>query len=452
MVCAKLPNPDDALLLTPLIEKKRDGGRLTPDELETLLRAYMEGAFADYQMSAFLMAAFIRSLDPGELSVLTRAIIESGTRLDFADDGPPPVDKHSTGGVGDKVSLVLAPLLAEAGLRVPMMSGRGLGHTGGTLDKLESIPGFQVSIELDRFRTILDEVGCAMIGQTREIAPLDGRLYALRDVTGTVPSPTLIAASIVSKKVAEGIEALVLDVKFGRGAFMTDERRARGLARTMVDLAAAEGVRATALLTAMDAPLGYTIGNALEVAEAIETLRGGGPADLREVTLALGAELLVSTGRAADVEAAAAGLGTILEGGAALGRLARLIEAQGGDPRVADDPGRLPSAPVRVPFRSPAPGWLDIDARRVGLASVELGAGRRRVADRIDPTVGFELHRLAGDHVSEGEVLVTIHAADSSSAATAGQRLIEAIELSEEPLPPRRLILDRVDEAGRADG
>ena len=410
----------------------------------------MEGALAEYQMAALLMAAFIRGLDSEELSVLTRSIIASGTRLDFRDGGAPAVDKHSTGGVGDKVSLVLAPLLAEAGLRVPMMSGRGLGHTGGTLDKLEAIPGFDVDVGLDRFRAILDEVGCAMIGQTKEIAPLDGRLYALRDVTGTVPSPALIAASIVSKKVAEGIEALVLDVKCGRGAFMPDEAQGHALARKMVGLAAAEGVRATALLTRMDAPLGHTVGNALEVAEAIETLRGGGPADLREVTLALGAELLVSTGRATDVREAAARLATILETGAPLGRFARLIEAQGGDPLVADDPDRLPVAPVRLAFRSPGAGWLDIHARRVGLASVELGAGRRRVEDAVDPTVGFEFHRVAGDQVSEGETLVTIHAADAAGAATAASRLAEAIELYEEPRSTPPLILERV--AGGAPG
>lgn len=432
------------MLLTPLIERKRDGGRLAPEELEALLRAYAQGEFAEYQMSAFLMAAFIRGLDAGELEVLTRAIIASGTRLDFGGGDAPAVDKHSTGGVGDKISLVLAPLLAEAGLRVPMMSGRGLAHTGGTLDKLEAIPGFEVNVGLDRFRAILDEVGCAMIGQTEEIAPLDGRLYALRDVTGTVASPPLIAASIVSKKVAEGIEALVLDVKCGRGAFMTDEGRARELARMMVDLAAAEGVRATALLTAMDAPLGHAVGNALEVREAIDTLRGGGPADVREVTLALGAELLVSAGRAEDAGEAAAGLAAILETGAPLGRFARLIEAQGGDPRVADDPSRLPVAPVRVPFRAPTAGWLDIHARLVGLASVELGAGRRRIDDVVDPSVGFELHRGAGERVAAGETLATIHAADEAGASTAASRLTGAIRISEEPTPGRRLILDRV--------
>ncbi len=432
------------MLPTRIIERKRDGGRLSSEELAAFLRAYLAGSVAEYQMSAFLMAAFIRGLDPAELSVLLREIIESGVRLRFTEDGPPAVDKHSTGGVGDKVSLILAPLLAEAGLRVPMMSGRGLGHTGGTLDKLEAIPGFNVSLDLARFRAVLDEVGCAMIGQTREIAPLDGRLYALRDVTGTVPSPPLIAASIISKKVAEGIGALVLDVKCGRGAFIPDREEARGLARTMVDLATAEGVRTSALLTAMDAPLGRTVGNALEVCEAIEALRGEGPPDLRAVTLALGAELLVSVGRARDVEQAGAELGTILDGGWALERFVRLTEVQGGDPRVADDPGRLPSAPVREPFRSPGSGWLDVHARRVGVASVELGAGRRRVEDAVDPRVGFEFHRKAGDRVSEGERLVTVHAADAASAATAAHRLADAIRLSPKPPAPQPLILERI--------
>ncbi|WP_420447036.1 thymidine phosphorylase [Candidatus Palauibacter sp.] len=432
------------MLPTRILEKKRDGGRLSPDELAAFLRGYLEGGVAEYQMSAFLMAAFIRGLDSAELSVLLHETIESGARLRFAKDGPPAVDKHSTGGVGDKVSLVLAPLLAEAGLRVPMMSGRGLGHTGGTLDKLEAIPGFCVSVELDRFRAILREVGCAMIGQTKEIAPLDGRLYALRDVTGTVPSPALIAASIVSKKVAEGIGALVLDVKCGRGAFMTDREQARALARTMVDLAAAEGVRTSALLTAMDTPLGRTVGNALEVREAIDTLRGEGPADLREVTLALSAELHVSAGCAPHAEAAAAELGAILDSGTALERFVRLIEVQGGDPGVVDDPGRLPSAPVREPFRSPGSGWLDVHARKVGMASVELGAGRRRAEDAVDPRVGFEFHRTTGDEVAEGERLLTVHAADSASAATAGHRLADAIRLSPEPPAPQPLILERI--------
>ena len=284
------------MLFSTLIERKRDGHALEPGELRALLDGYLSGHLAEYQMSAFLMAVYFRGLDPLELAELTRAIIESGTRLDFSDGERPAVDKHSTGGVGDKVSLILAPLLAEAGLRVPMMSGRGLGHTGGTLDKLESIPGFDTRIGLDRFGEILADVGCAMIGQTPDIAPLDGRLYALRDVTGTVPAIPLIASSIISKKVAEGVSALVLDVKFGGGAFMTEPDDARELARVMVRLAAAEGLTATALLTAMAAPLGRTVGNALEVAESIACLAGGGPPDLREVTIELLAELMVAAG------------------------------------------------------------------------------------------------------------------------------------------------------------
>jgi pyrimidine-nucleoside phosphorylase len=430
------------VLLTTLIERKRDGEALAPEELRRLLDAYLTGELADYQMSAFLMAAFIRGLSPAEVTELTRAIIASGARLD-PGEGPPAVDKHSTGGVGDKVSLVLAPLVAEAGLRIPMMSGRGLGHTGGTLDKLESIPGFEVRIELDRFRAILADVGCAMIGQTDEITPLDGRLYALRDVTGTVPSAALMSASIISKKVAEGISALVLDVKCGRGAFMTDREDAEALARTMVDLAAAEGVTATALLTRMDAPLGRMVGNALEVREAIDCLRGGGPADLREVTLALSAELLVLGGIERDADGARARLEGLLDDGGALERFRRLIEAQSGDPRVVDDPDRLPAAPVRRDVSVREAGIVDIDARAVGLASVELGAGRRKTEDDIDPRVGFEFHVQAGDSVDAGDPLVTIHAADEDAARSAAAAIEEAVAIDDAG-SPEPLILSRI--------
>ena len=431
------------MLLTTLIERKRDGHRLAPEELRALLDGYMSGELADYQMAAFLMAVFFRGLDAEELSELTRAIIDSGTRLDLDEPGRPAVDKHSTGGVGDKVSLVLAPLLAEVGARVPMMSGRGLGHTGGTLDKLESIPGFEVDLDLDRFREILDDVGCAMIGQTAEIAPLDGRLYALRDVTGTVPAIPLIASSIISKKVAEGISSLVLDVKFGDGAFLPDLEDARTLARTMVELAATEGVRATALLTAMEAPLGKTVGNALETREAIECLAGDGPADLRELTLALSEEVLPAGRTRSDLEEA-------LDSGRALARFARLVERQGGDPRVAEEPDRLPAAPVRRVLEAP-PGTDGevvhaIAARAVGLAAVELGAGRRRVEDEIDPAVGFELHVVPGDAVSGGMPLVTIHARTEAEAEIAARRLSDALAIGgPDEAPPRRpLILERI--------
>ncbi|MFQ5529447.1 MAG: thymidine phosphorylase, partial [Gemmatimonadota bacterium] len=300
-----------------LIERKRDGGELAAGELRGFLDAFMAGNVADYQMSAMLMAVFFQGLSPAELQTMTRCIIDSGERLDFSGSSAPAVDKHSTGGVGDKVSLVLAPLLAEYGLRVPMMSGRGLGHSGGTLDKLEAIPGFRTDMQLDEFRATVDELGCAMIGQTGQITPLDGRLYALRDVTGTVESVPLISASIVSKKVAEGISGLVLDVKVGRGAFMTDEAAARDLAETMVGLAESLGLHASALLTAMDEPLGCMVGNALEVREAVECLRGDGPADLRDVTLELCTEAVMVAGESADEVSVRSELAALLDGGAA---------------------------------------------------------------------------------------------------------------------------------------
>lgn len=406
----------------------------------------MKDEVADYQMAALLMAVFFRGLSADELAEMTRAIIESGRRLDFGDDGPPAVDKHSTGGVGDKVSLVLAPLLAEYGLRVPMMSGRGLGHTGGTLDKLESIPGFRTDLDLDEFRLVVAELGCAMIGQTPQIAPLDGRLYALRDVTGTVQSLPLIAASIVSKKVAEGIGGLVLDVKVGRGAFMEDEASARELARTMVDLAASFGLRASALLTGMDEPLGVAVGNGLEVRETIECLRGGGPADLREVTLALCVAAVTRAGIATDEAEARRRLEALLDDGSALDRLGRLIERQGGDRRVVDQPDRLGAAPVVTDFTAPRSGWIGaLDAREIGLAAVGLGAGRRALGDEIDPTVGFEVLAAVGDRVESGQALVRIHAGSAAAAEDAVLRLGRALELTEsEPARPP-LILGRVD-------
>ncbi len=423
------------MLPSELIERKRDGHELTSEELGFLLSGYQAGEVADYQISAFLMAVYFQGLSTAELSALTGAMIDSGRRLDFAGGESPAVDKHSTGGVGDKVSLVLAPLLAEFGLRVPMMSGRGLGHTGGTLDKLESIPGFQTQIDLTEFEAILADIGCAMIGQTPEVAPLDGRLYALRDVTGTVQSIPLIASSIISKKVAEGIEALVLDVKYGSGAFKPSYEAALELARALVTLAAAEGLKASALLTAMEQPLGVTVGNALEVRESIETLAGGGPADLREVTLALCAEAVVLSG-VADETAARTRLEAILDSGAALERFAKLIERQSGDPSVVENPERLPSAPVQAPWVASRDGFVgSIDARQVGLAAIELGAGRARLDDVVDPAVGFEIECGIGDPVETGQRLATIHAASKSAAQAAAERLQRAITLVPEAPP-----------------
>jgi pyrimidine-nucleoside phosphorylase len=420
------------MLVAELIERKRDGEELSAAELDEFLAGYLSGDIAEYQMASFLMAVFFRGLSATELTALTRAIIGSGARLDFDDGGPPAVDKHSTGGVGDKVSLILAPLVAEAGLRVPMMSGRGLGHTGGTLDKLESIPGFQTRIDLEEFRAVLADVGCAMIGQTPEIAPLDGRLYALRDVSGTVQSIPLIASSIISKKVAEGISALVLDVKCGRGAFMQSREDAEALARVMVGLAAAEGLRATALLTAMDEPLGEAVGHSLEVREALDALADGGPADLREVTLALSAELLVSAGIADTTPAARRALEDILASGRAAQRFARLVERQGGDPGIVEDPSSLPSAPVQAVYEAPRSGRVArVDARRIGLTALELGAGRRRVEDSVDLAVGFIVETRVGAIVEGGEPLVAIHARDEAGARRAVERLQDAIQITD---------------------
>jgi pyrimidine-nucleoside phosphorylase len=436
------------MLAKELIARKRAGAELTDEEFREFLVEYGSGRLPDYQMAAFLMAALLNGMSAAELSTLTRSIIESGRRLDFrSDGGPPAVDKHSTGGVGDKVSLILAPLLAEYGLRVPMMSGRGLGHTGGTVDKLESIPGFRTDLDLDAFQAVLADVGCAMIGQTHEIAPLDGRLYALRDVTATVPSIPLIAASIISKKVAEGIEALVLDVKYGSGAFMRDPDAAVLLAETMVDLAESEGMRATALLTAMEQPLGSTVGNALEVREAVQCLRGEGPSDLREVTLALAVESVAAVVPGLPAVEIQADLEAILDDGRALARFARLVERQGGDPDVTTRPDILPEAPLRVTWESPADGFVTrADAYEIGVAAVELGAGRRRIEDEVDPAVGLELHARRGDPVTRGQPVAEVHARSADAADRMIGRLRKAYEFGETPPEDLPLVWRRVPE------
>ena len=434
------------MLAQELIARKRDGAELGSEDLRQFLIDYGSGQVLDYQMSAFLMAVLFNGMSAAELSTLTRSIIESGEQLDFrSDGGPPAVDKHSTGGVGDKVSLILAPLLAEYGLRVPMMSGRGLGHTGGTVDKLESIPGFRTDLELDEFQDVLADVGCAMIRQTPAIAPLDGRLYALRDVTATVPSIPLISASIVSKKVAEGIEALVLDVKYGSGAFMRDPDRAVLLAETLVDLAESEGVRASALLTSMEQPLGRTVGNALEVREEVDCLRGDGPADLREVTLALAAECVVAAVPDATTAEVCSGLEAMLDDGRALARFAHLVERQGGDPDVTARTDLLPEAPLRVTWESPADGFVTrADAYEIGVAAVELGAGRRRIEDEVDPAVGVELFARRGMSVQRGEPVAEVHARTEGAAQAMILRLQAAYEFGEAPPEELPLVLRRV--------
>ncbi|HEX6836670.1 MAG TPA: thymidine phosphorylase, partial [Polyangia bacterium] len=382
-----------------LIRRKRDGGALAPDEIAAFVRGVTDGAVPDYQAAALLMAIYFRGLDGAELAALTDAMLHSGDVLDLADIPGAKVDKHSTGGVGDKISLHLAPAVAACGVLVPMISGRGLGHTGGTLDKLEAIPGFTVNLDESRFRAVLRECGLALIGQTERLAPADKRLYALRDVTGTVESIPLIAASIMSKKLAEGIDGLVLDVKVGSGAFMKTPERARELARTLVDIGRRAGKRVTAFLTDMDQPLGRWIGNAVEVHESLMVLQGHGEPDLVELTLTLGAEMLVLGGAARDVDDGRARIGRALADGSALARFRRCVALQGG--AIPDSEQRwFPAAHEKVDAGA---GYVQrIDAEAVGLAALRLGAGRTRKEDAIDPGAWVRLMAKVGERVEPG--------------------------------------------------
>jgi pyrimidine-nucleoside phosphorylase len=443
------------MVIPPLIEHKRDGKSLTAGQWAALIRDYAAGKVPDYQMSALLMAVFFRGLEPTELAALTDAMIDSGDRLRFEGHPVPVADKHSTGGVGDKVSLLLAPMVASCGVAVPMMSGRGLGHTGGTLDKLESIPGFRTDLTLREARAQIDRLGCAMLGQTPEIAPADKRLYALRDVTGTVESIPLIAASIMSKKLAEGLGGLVLDVKTGSGAFLTDTARAIELARTMIGLGEARGCPTVALLTAMDRPLGRACGNALEVEEAIAGLRGGGPADLMAVTYALGTEMLVLVGAARSPAEARQRLEEAVASGRALQTFARVIEAQGGDPAVAEDPGVLPQAQAVEVYRAERAGVVAaVEPRRIGRAIVELGGGRSTIDDVVDPTVGFVITVKPGDPVREGEPIASVFARDEAGIALGIEALQEAVTVGEmghlTPLVSHRITSRGVEQLGEA--
>jgi thymidine phosphorylase len=406
-----------------LIAAKRDGRRLADDGIRWLIAAYTRGDVPDEQMSALLMAIYFRGLEPGELRTWTEAMIDSGDRLDLGSVPWPTVDKHSTGGVGDKVSLILAPLVASCGAAVPQLSGRGLGHTGGTLDKLESIPGWRAALPPDEMISVLRRVGCVICAAGSGLAPADRRLYALRDVTGTVESIPLISSSIMSKKIAEGTAALVLDVKVGSGAFIEDLEDARHLAQTMVALGAEHGVRTSALLTRMYAPLGYAVGNAVEVAESVDTLRGEGPADLVEVTLALAAEMLRLAGVDADPAAA-------LADGRALEKFRAMIAAQGGDP---DAP--LPQAAHAETVTAPHDGWMwRLDARAVGVAAWRLGAGRARKEDPVDPAAGILCCAKPGDQVEGGQPILELRSNDPGRMTGARQALDGAIEIG--PVPP----------------
>ncbi len=429
-----------------LIKAKREGGRLAPEDIRAFIAAYTAGTVPDYQMAALCMAVFFRGLDSVELGAWTRAMLESGEVLDLSETPGVKVDKHSTGGVGDKVSLSLAPLAAACGVPVPMISGRGLGHTGGTLDKLESIPGFKVDLPVSEYRRLVREVGACLIGQTATLAPADKKLYALRDVTATVDCLPLIASSIMSKKLAEGIDALVLDVKVGSGAFMKRPEDARALARTMIAIGTEMGRKVTALLTDMDQPLGRAVGNALEVVEAVEMLRGRAPADYTEVTLALTAEMLVLGRKAATVDEARARLAQAIADGSAVRKLKELVAAQGGDPRAIDDYSVLPQARSTSDVVAPQAGFVTgIETEAVGLAAVALGAGRQRVDSRIDPAVGFTLLRKVGEPVKAGEPVVRIHYNDPAPVDEVKMRLQAAYRFGPQAPAPRPLVLERLE-------
>ncbi len=419
--------------IVDIIRSKRDGHRLTQAEIDRVVAGAADGSVPDYQLSALLMAIVLRGMDDEETAWLTDAMVRSGERLDLSWVPGPKVDKHSTGGVGDKTSLVLAPVAAACGVVVPMMSGRGLGHTGGTLDKLESIPGFSVSLDETMLHAGLGRVGCVMMGQTASLAPADRTLYALRDVTATVESIPLITASIMSKKIAEGIEGLVLDVKTGSGAFMKSVDRARALARSMVAVGARAGVTTEALVTSMDAPLGHAVGNAIEVAECLDTLEGHGPPDVEELSLALAARMLIVARVADTPQAAAARVRQALDSGAALEKFGEMVAFQGGDRRIIDDRRRLPSAPCRLPITASRSGSIRrVDAEAIGRATVLLGAGRDTVGAAIDHAVGAVVHRKPGDAVSAGDTLADLHYRREDDVAAAQRLVEEAFEIVED--------------------
>jgi pyrimidine-nucleoside phosphorylase len=428
-----------------LIRKKRDGGPLSSLEIEYLVGGCTNGSIPDYQMAAWLMAVVLRGMTREETAALTHAMLYSGEVLDLSSLPAKKVDKHSTGGVGDKTSLVLAPLVAAGGLYVPMISGRGLGHTGGTLDKLEAIPGFRVGLTVSEFHHVLKACGCCMIGQTEKIAPADRKLYALRDVTGTVESPYLICASIMSKKLAEGTDALVLDVKTGSGAFMKKEEDAVFLAELMVETGELMGKQMAALITDMNQPLGRMVGNALEVQECIEILHGGGPPDLRELCLELGAWMFYLGGVTKTIAQAKQLCEQLIASGQAFDRFRQMVELQGGDVSTIDDPTRLPRTAHHVEVPSPRTGYVAaIACEQIGTACVILGGGRERKEDAIDPAVGIVVHRKIGDKVSLGEPLCTIHCHSDAQAARARAMLEESYRIADEPPAHKTSLVHRV--------
>ncbi len=424
---------------------KRDGRSLSREEIGFFVAGVTNGSFPDYQASSLLMAIVLRGMNANETAWLTDAMVHSGVRVNLGDVPGVKVDKHSTGGVGDKTSLILAPLAAACGVPVPMMSGRGLGHTGGTLDKLESIPGFRVNLTLAEMKATLARTGCALVGQTSQIAPADKKLYALRDVTGTVESIPLISASIMSKKIAEGIDALVLDVKSGSGAFMKTDADSRRLAESLVSIGNASGVRTEAIITAMDAPLGRAVGNALEVIECLEVLKGRGPEDLIEISIELAARMLVLGRVAADPEDARRRVARAIQSGAGLERFGQIIEAQGGDQRVVEDYQRLPHVRDCRIVSASQRGYLSrLDAELLGRASVALGAGRDRIEDPVDFAVGIVVKAKPGDCVAAGDPILEIHYRDKATLDASLVHASRAIVIDEQRPEVRPLLLGEV--------
>jgi pyrimidine-nucleoside phosphorylase len=437
------------MLAHRLIERKRDGGRLENGEWRALIMAYAAGHIPDYQMSAFLMACFLKGLDRAETAALTEAMLHSGVQFELGAIGKPRLDKHSIGGVGDKVSIVLAPVVSIHGVVVPMVSGRGLGHTGGTLDKLESIPGFRTNLTLAEAHEQIAEIGCALIGQTSEIAPADRKLYALRDATATVESIPLIAASIMSKKLAEDLTGLVLDIKRGSGAFLTSFDQEVALANEMISLGESHDCPVVALFTAMDRPLGRACGNALEIEEAIATLKGEGPEDLVNVTAALCAEMLLMAGVTKNLDDGRVTVRDTLASGRAAEQFARIIEKQGGNPGVLDDPALLPQAAECELFTSQRAGFVQkVEPRAVGRGIIELGGGRATMEDKVDPAVGFVITAKPGDWVEAGEPLASIYARDRAGVDRGKAALRKAIAIGDEAEPPLPLISHRASAKG----
>lgn len=431
----------DPVRAIDVIRKKRDGAELSRAEIESFIHGYTAGDIPDYQVSAWLMAAFLRGLSRAETAALTDAMLHSGQVLNLSEFPAAKVDKHSTGGVGDKTSLVLAPLVAAGGLIVPMISGRGLGHTGGTLDKLESIPGFQVGLSTARAREVMHSCGCVMIGQTAEIAPADRKLYALRDVTGTVESPFLICASIMSKKLAEGIDGLVLDVKTGSGAFMKTEEDAAFLAELMVETGERMGKKMVALITDMDQPLGFRVGNSLEVEEVLEVLRGEGPEDLRELCKELAAWMFQVGGRTSTLAEAKELYDELIGSGKALDTFRQMIELQGGDPSVADDTAMLPHAKHSLEVVSLTSGYVNaIQCEAVGTACVVLGGGREKKEDSVDSAVGIVLHKKVSDRVAARDALCTIYYNDETRMAQARKLLQQSYTIGDAMPAPGKLV------------